>query len=833
MTSLLFWHLVLSLTCALAIQLDTEDVVSPNTSTEVHSASGTNLLHARVEVTKVGPPSVKATSAVEETKVGPPSLKATSAVKVTKVGPPSVKATSAVQLLLKVPPDTNVASSPKPLALPMSSFVDPTPAVSAAAVLATTGSEFKNNFEGLGFTVVRIQSITSDIDWFRPFLPPSQEEYVGSGFAVHVDLKDSSPVFVSNAHVVRNAKQVQVQLPALGQETFEAFVPLICEDFDLAVIRLKDPEGFWESVRKMNASMQALTVRETPLNLGMEVVAVGFPLGSSSLKLSRGVISGTEDVDGAMCYQSTAPISPGSSGGPLFAVGSGNKLQVIGVNFASAADKDAQNTNFVVPTIHVKQVINAFISQTEAERASAAAHALQQQQKKQQQKRQQATGLAESPAPVAQEPPATQQMKQTAVQQLQQRPPEQVHGHKIFRLTPINALLIEANDALYNSSGCSAGVFLAHILPISALRSAQPPVQEHSFLMSVNNVVLDRFGMGQTDTFLGNPAPFESLLTLWEQINDPIKLKVCHGGQVQVHNVSMQWQDGYHGGVRTVEEPYHEPQATKFEIFAGITMMQMTVNHIWRLMEDGDHPTLGQWLLPEHQAVPRILVTNVEGGVYASHVLSRGMIVSKVNGVDVTTLQSVQEHFVPKDDLWTLETNQGLMFTIKFNEALAQQWLTAMSDKEQSYLLTPAVEEAGKRLKLAMPTHPPPILEEAGSAAALLGNQTAQPAVGSVSTSSNHSQDTVQQHVQKALAFAAAAEKLAHEARVHAVKVATGQNEIVEQRHDSKDDAGHKIEEQQRAKVLQASLLGIKGHFLEEQHAQGRAQHAAADVRQT
>lgn len=514
-----------------------------------------------------------------------------------------------------------------------------------------------------------------------------------------------------------------------------------------------------------------------------------------------------------MCYQSTAPISPGSSGGPLFAIGNENKLQVIGVNFASSADKDAQNTNFVVPTIHVKQVINAFISQTRTERASAAAYALQQQQM-----HEQAGALAESSAALGQ--PATGQSLQQGQQMV-------AHEHKIFRLAPVNALLIEANDALYNSSGgCSAGVFLAHILPISALHFAQPPVQEHSFLMSVDDVVLDRFGMGHTSAFLGNPAPFESLLTLGNHIYEPIQLKVCHNGVVQVHNVSMQWQDAYHGGVRTVEEPYHEPQATKFETFAGVTMMQLTVNHIYSLMADGGHPTLGQWLLPENQAEPRILVAHVAEGVYASHVLSPGMIVSKVNGANVTTLQSIQEHFVPKDDLWTLETDQGLMFTIKFNEALARQWLTAMSDKEQNYLMTPAVEEAGKRLKLAMPTPLPPLPEAAGSTAALLSV-----ANDSVPTSSNHSQDSLEQHVQKTLAFAAAAEKLAHEAREHAVKVATGQNEIVEQKHDSKDDAGHKVEEQQRAKVLQASLLGTKGHFLEADHAKVlQAQPAEVDA---
>lgn len=140
----------------------------------------------------------------------------------------------------------------------------------------------------------------------------------------------TTPFFLTNAHVVKNADIVQVQLPALGQERFEAYVPLICSTFDLAAVRLTKPEKLRAALEAKKAMLRPLDVRREPLSLGLEVAAVGFPLGTNSLKVSRGIISGTERVQRMTSYQSTAPISPGNSGGPLFSTGSGN-LQLIGL----------------------------------------------------------------------------------------------------------------------------------------------------------------------------------------------------------------------------------------------------------------------------------------------------------------------------------------------------------------------------------------------------------------------------------------------------------------------------------------------------------------------
>merc|ERR1719486_138969 len=98
--------------------------------------------------------------------------------------------------------------------------------------------------------------------------------------------------------------------------------------------------------------------------VGMSAVAMGFPLGMTSVKMSTGVLSGHETVGDFIVYQHTSPISPGNSGGPLFVEGT-NK--VLGINFATAAGSSSQQNNFAIPSWRVQQMLTAYDKHEEAE----------------------------------------------------------------------------------------------------------------------------------------------------------------------------------------------------------------------------------------------------------------------------------------------------------------------------------------------------------------------------------------------------------------------------------------------------------------------------------
>ncbi len=78
------------------------------------------------------------------------------------------------------------------------------------------------------------------------------------------------------------------------------------------------------------------------IQIGQRIYAIGNPEGLSN-SISEGIVSGKRTFNGANLIQITAPISPGSSGGPIV----DDRGQVIGI--AVGAITSGQNLNFAIP----------------------------------------------------------------------------------------------------------------------------------------------------------------------------------------------------------------------------------------------------------------------------------------------------------------------------------------------------------------------------------------------------------------------------------------------------------------------------------------------------
>jgi hypothetical protein len=251
--------------------------------------------------------------------------------------------------------------------------------------------------------------------------------------------------------------------------------------------------------------------------------------------------------------------------------------------------------------------------------------------------------------------------------------------HFRFRIAPIDAVGIEANKVLYESYGCTSGLFISKILQTSVFQRAQPPIKERTFLTSVEGTPIDEFGMGRIGSFLHDPVPFESLMMMKVKPGDSVTVKTCgsdDGEKDVTHTLSMEWDDEkYNVGIRNIIEPFWERKALEYETFSGITVMALSVNHIIKLLRMGQPPTLGRWLLPENQQKPHLLITHIQRGNYASRVLAPGMVVSKVNDQEIGTLDDYRNVFEPAEGkkAWTLETDRGVFFATDFAEGLVNQ----------------------------------------------------------------------------------------------------------------------------------------------------------------
>jgi len=148
---------------------------------------------------------------------------------------------------------------------------------------------------------------------------------LGSGFFVRED------VVASNAHVIEGASKGFAKL--VGQKTQYEISGVVRIDYehDLVLLALK------------NAQAPPLPLGDSShVEIGDEVYVVGNPLGLEGT-FSSGIVSALRDIGSNRILQITAPISPGSSGGPVLDA----EGKVIGV--ATATFTAGQNLNLAVP----------------------------------------------------------------------------------------------------------------------------------------------------------------------------------------------------------------------------------------------------------------------------------------------------------------------------------------------------------------------------------------------------------------------------------------------------------------------------------------------------
>ena len=157
---------------------------------------------------------------------------------------------------------------------------------------------------------------------------------LGTGFVVSADGR-----IVTNMHVIRGARHATVQT-ADGKDYTDVELMGADELHDLAVLRIK-ARGIKPLPLGDSASARP----------GAHVVAIGHPLGLGNT-VSDGLISAVREIAPQRpMLQISAPISPGSSGGPLF----NDSGEVIGIS--TLVISGGQNLNFAVPINAVKPLL--------------------------------------------------------------------------------------------------------------------------------------------------------------------------------------------------------------------------------------------------------------------------------------------------------------------------------------------------------------------------------------------------------------------------------------------------------------------------------------------
>jgi len=148
---------------------------------------------------------------------------------------------------------------------------------------------------------------------------------IGSGFFIDQD------IVATNFHVIAQTGGGFAKIP--GQRAKFTIKGIVGIDAvrDLALLQL-------EPVTAPPLSLAT----QLPVNIGDAVYVVGNPEGFEAT-FSQGIISGFREIGPARLIQMTAPISPGSSGGPVL----DQTGRVMGVSVGGAMH--GENLNFAIP----------------------------------------------------------------------------------------------------------------------------------------------------------------------------------------------------------------------------------------------------------------------------------------------------------------------------------------------------------------------------------------------------------------------------------------------------------------------------------------------------
>ena len=161
---------------------------------------------------------------------------------------------------------------------------------------------------------------------------------MGSGFFVQPN------TIATNYHVIEGAAQGTVNLVGMPTKYTIDGVLAIDKDNDLALLKVSASSD----IKSLTLINDSETVRR-----GEGVFVVGNPKGLEGT-LSVGIISNLHPLGDNKRLQMTAPISPGSSGGPVL----NRNGEVIGVAVGSNQALGAQNLNFAIPSNYLRELLD-------------------------------------------------------------------------------------------------------------------------------------------------------------------------------------------------------------------------------------------------------------------------------------------------------------------------------------------------------------------------------------------------------------------------------------------------------------------------------------------
>merc|ERR1719191_2230561 len=148
--------------------------------------------------------------------------------------------------------------------------------------------------------------------------------------------------------------------------------------------------------------------------------------------------------------------------------------------------------------------------------------------------------------------------------------------------------------------------------------------------------------MGQLAEFFDDPVRVEDILFSAKDVTGESSVEVCSCGQTQTHKVPMKWNTKMESPVPMLTEPSFA--SLDYEQFGEVTIAPLTMNLAGQLLALGRADMAAVLVDPAPE--PTLVITDVAAGKGGAALdIAAGMVVSKLNGNPVSTMEELRKNF--------------------------------------------------------------------------------------------------------------------------------------------------------------------------------------------
>lgn len=243
------------------------------------------------------------------------------------------------------------------------------------------------------------------------------------------------------------------------------------------------------------------------------------------------------------------------------------------------------------------------------------------------------------------------------------------HNKKLFRsanffcVPGCDLALSTAKLARYLNNPLPAGAYIAKVFKNSVFDKFG--IKAGSMLYRINGNRVDENGC----LTIGNRKKALVDYLRCFQVGDTIKFSVYTNGNHAHFHVRIQEDDLQ--SIRTVY-PEFEPQAKDYEVFAGMVVMNLSLNHVDHLADQCPH--LEGYNKYKKMFQPRVIVTHILPGGQADDLDFRvGDIIKEVNGIKIGTVEDFRKAVRSQTKFLTVRKRGGAFAVFPLEKVLEDE----------------------------------------------------------------------------------------------------------------------------------------------------------------